>query len=181
MSNEVMAAIVAASLAGVGALVGLILTLRNEKERWLRDRQLEAYGEVLRHWATFSMEIRRAHADKRGWKYDWGAWSGALIAASLLAPPKVAQQLDRFGAAVDGFLAALEGTDSIRAPASARQLTDAIRPAADAQLVFVNVIRRSFARGHGPLPRWIGGGDGQRLQPTQRTPPPADPEPAASA
>lgn len=62
------------------------------------------------------MTISRAHRDRHGWDYDWGAWSVALVNASLVAAEPVVQRLDAFGAAVQTFLDATSARSSTGAP-----------------------------------------------------------------
>ncbi|MFC7480656.1 hypothetical protein ACFQX7_12255 [Luedemannella flava] len=88
-----------------GVVVGAVLARRAQDRHWLRDRQLAAYQELLRHYATFAMVLRRAHGGRTSWDYDWAAWSAALTSASLVAPLEVAEQIDAFGLAVGRFLA----------------------------------------------------------------------------
>ncbi|RZT78848.1 hypothetical protein EV382_2041 [Micromonospora violae] len=58
--------------ATVGVFVGGLLTRRAQDRHWLRDRQLVAYQDLLREYATFSMILRRAHLGRTAWDYDWG-------------------------------------------------------------------------------------------------------------
>lgn len=58
--------------ATVGVLVGGTVARRGQDRQWLRDKQLAAYLELLGHYARFTMVLKRAHADRRGWDYDWG-------------------------------------------------------------------------------------------------------------
>ncbi|MFI1105258.1 hypothetical protein [Streptomyces melanogenes] len=56
-----------AASATVGVLVGGIVTRRGQDQQWSRDQQLVAYQELLSHYSRFTMVIKRAHADHRGW------------------------------------------------------------------------------------------------------------------
>lgn len=89
--------------ATVGVLVGGILTRRAQDRHWIRDQQLVAYQELFSHYAKFTMELRRAHADRRAWDYDWGDWSAPLMRVSLIAPTEVAMEIDVFGSAINSF------------------------------------------------------------------------------
>ena len=90
--------------ATVGVLVGGMVTRRAQDRQWLRDQQLVAYQELFSHYAKFTMELRRAHGDRRGWDYDWGEWNAALMRVSLIAPAEVATEIDDFGRAINAFL-----------------------------------------------------------------------------
>ena len=72
-----------------GVLVGGMVTRRAQDRQWLRDQQLFAYQELFSHYAKFTMELRRAHGDRRGWDYDRGEWNAALMRVSLIAPAEV--------------------------------------------------------------------------------------------
>jgi hypothetical protein len=52
-----------ALFATVGVVVGDVVTRRAQDRQWLRDKQLGAYEELLRQYARFTMELKRAHAD----------------------------------------------------------------------------------------------------------------------
>ncbi|MEU1843955.1 MULTISPECIES: hypothetical protein [Micromonospora] len=147
--------------ATVGVLAGGMLTRRAQDRHWLRDRQLVAYQDLLREYATFTMILRRAHLGRTGWDYDWGAWSAALMSASLVAPPAVAAEIDRFGRAVHGLLDATAGVDTTTAPLSQEQFERAMAAPARAQLDLVNAMRRSMGRQQGPLSVWLGGAGGR--------------------
>jgi hypothetical protein len=90
------------------------------------------------------MEINRAHQDLRGWDYDWGGWSAALLSASLLAPDDVAKRLDEFGRAVRVMLDAGAAKDPINDPMSRDEFRRAILPATEAQVLLVNAMRNSL-------------------------------------
>ncbi|MFI6144521.1 hypothetical protein [Streptomyces sp. NPDC051109] len=51
--------------ATIGVVVGGIVTRRAQDRQWLRDQQLAAYQELFSHYAKSTMEIGRAHADRR--------------------------------------------------------------------------------------------------------------------
>ncbi|MFG1807294.1 hypothetical protein [Streptomyces sp. NPDC049040] len=146
--------------ATAGVLVGGVVTYRAQDRQWLRDRQLIAYQELIGHYAKFTMEISRAHADRRGWDYDWGEWSAALTRASLVAPADVAAEIDDFGRAVGTFLdktARDPARDPLLHPLSAEEFAQAGRAPARAQVRLVNAIRRSLGRHQKALPFPMGG------------------------
>lgn len=95
-----------ALFATVGVIVGGVVTRRAQDRQWLRDKQLAAYEELLRQYARFAMELKRAHADRRPKGAEWCA---ALVSASLVAPSDVAAAIDGFGRAIDPFLAVVAG------------------------------------------------------------------------
>jgi hypothetical protein len=144
--------------ATIGVLVGAIVTHRAQDRRWLRDKQLIAYEELLSHYAKFTMEISRAHAGQQGWDYDWGEWSAVLTRASLVAPADVATEIDNFGKAIGSFLDRVaRGIDPSRDPLSVEEFAQANRAPAQAQVRLVNAIRLSLSRNQKPLSFWIGG------------------------
>ena len=144
--------------AGVGVVLGAVLTRRAQDRHWLRDRQLAAYQDLLREYATFVMIMSRAHAERSGWEYDWARWSSALASASLVAPAPVAEEIDRFGAAVGVFLrVAGDGRDPRTAPIDREEFDRIMRAPGKAQLALVNAIRLSMDRDAGALTRWLGG------------------------
>lgn len=143
--------------ATIGVVVGGIVTRRVQDRQWLRDQQLAAYQELFSHYAKFTMEIGRAHADRRGWDYEWGEWSAVLIRVSLVAPNDVATAIDEFGHAVDGFLEQVaRRTDPLKNPLSPEEFHAAKQEPAQAQIRLVNAIRRSLGNDRG-LPFQIGG------------------------
>ncbi|WP_329013128.1 hypothetical protein [Streptomyces sp. NBC_01601] len=81
-------------LATVGVPVGGVVTRCAQDQQWIRDQPLAAYQELFSHYAKLTMELRRAHGDGRGWDYDWGEWSAALMRVMtssevvVTAPPK---------------------------------------------------------------------------------------------
>jgi hypothetical protein len=102
--------------------------------------------------------MRRAHSDRSGWEYDWARWSAALTSASLVAPAPVAEEIDRFGAAVGEFLrVAGGGRDPRTAPIDREEFDLIMRAPGKAQLALVNAIRRSMDRDAKALTRWLGG------------------------
>jgi hypothetical protein len=142
--------------ATVGVLVGGWVTRRGQDRQWLRDKQLAAYSAVFDHYAKFTMTLRRAHADGKGWNYDWGEWSSALMAASILSPADVAEEISKFGAAINSFLnVAAHGTTT--SPLSPEEFERARRAPAQAQLALVNAIRRSVGPNDRDLPEPLGG------------------------
>ncbi|MEU4097477.1 hypothetical protein [Streptomyces sp. NPDC026673] len=144
--------------ATVGVLVGGIVTRRAQDRQWLRDRQLAAYDELFTHYARFTMELRRAHSDRRGWDYDWGEWSAALMRVSLVAPTEVANEIDRFGSAINSFLDQVaRARDPLRDPVSPEEFEQARQAPAQAQVKLVNAIRRSLSNDENGLPFGIGG------------------------
>lgn len=144
--------------ATVGVLVGGIVTRRAQDRQWSRDQQLTAYRELLGHYARFTMELRRAHGERRGWDYDWGAWSAALMHASLIAPGEVAAEIDAFGRAVDDFLDQVARTRDPRSdPLPPDDFERARRTVAAAQVKLVNVIRQSVNGDRRGIPFPIGG------------------------
>jgi hypothetical protein len=142
--------------ATAGVVVGAVLTRRAQDRHWLRDRQLIAYQELLRQYATFALILRRAHVGRTGWDYDWAVWSAALTAASLVAPTQVAREIDNFGRTIDTFLkrASLDTTTDAL---SADEFDQAMLAPAEAQLSLVNAIRRSLDKDQGALSTWLGG------------------------
>lgn len=150
--------IVGALAATVGVVLGGWLARRGQHGQWLHDQQLAAYLELFRHYSVFTMELKRAHADRRAWDHDWGSWSAALVTGSLVAPAGVASRIDDFGVAVEEFLDTVaRGIDTTTAPLSDEQFQRASVALAVAQLALVNTIRTSFDRRHRPLPRPLGG------------------------
>ena len=144
--------------ATVGVLVGGIVTRRAQDRQWLRDQQLVAYQELFGHYARFTMELRRAHGDRRGWDYDWGEWSAALMRVSLVAPLEVAAEIDDFGRAVGTFLDQVaRGRDPLRDPVTPEEFEQAGQAPAEAQVKLVNAIRRSLSNDQKGLPFGIGG------------------------
>lgn len=157
--NTVVTTAGGALLATVGVIVGGMLTRRAQDRHWLRDKQLIAYQDLLREYATFSMILRRAHLGRTGWEYNWGLWSHALMSASLIAPVTVAKEIDKFGQVVNGFLNATTGVDTTATPLSKEQFERAMVAPAQAQVALVNAMRRSLSssRDQGPLAVWLGG------------------------
>jgi hypothetical protein len=146
----------AALAGGVGVVAGALVTNRALDRQWIRDQQLAAYRDLLGHYAQFSMEISRAHQDGRGWDYDWGGWSTALVSASLVAPDHVAACINEFGAAVRILLDASAARDSIKDPLTLEEIGRAFAPAAKAQVTLVNAMRDSLGMRE-PLAAPVGG------------------------
>ncbi|MEV6847381.1 hypothetical protein [Actinoplanes sp. NPDC051411] len=141
---------VGALSATAGVLVGGWVSRRNQRDQWLLDKQLASYADLLGHYAKFSMVLKRAHADRSGWDYDWGAWSATLASAKLLASPQVAAKIQELGVKVGEFL------DQVARDTTVRPLTDeafkiASQGPAEAQLALINEIRRSLGKSHGQL------------------------------
>lgn len=159
--NVLVTTVGGALSATAGVVVGGMLTRRAQDRHWLRDRQLVAYQDLLREYATFSMILRRAHLGRTAWDYDWGAWSTALMSASLVAPNMVATAIDDFGRAVRGFLDVTADVDTTTTPLSQRDFEQAMTTPARAQLDLVNAMRRSMGRQQRPLSVWLGGASGR--------------------
>lgn len=140
----------------IGVLIGGVVTRKAQDRQWLRDKQLAAYQELLGHYATFAMVLKRAHYDRRGADYDWAGWSAALVSASLVAPSAVAEAIDNFGRAIDPFLVAVAGNPAEHALTEEEFAQASLGPA-KAQLALVNAIRRSLGKDQGALTVWIGG------------------------
>ena len=153
--------------ATLGVLVGGVVTRRVQERHWLRDRQLRAYEELFSQYARFMMALRRGHLDRTPVDVDWGAWSVALTSASLVAPLGVARAIDAFGHAVGVFLDAVSTRDPVANPVDEDLLTEASRPAAAAQLVLLNTIRRSMGSTLQDLPFYLGGTLGHHPQGTE--------------
>ncbi len=144
----------------VGVALGAILTRKAQDRHWLRDKQLAAYQDLLRQYATFAMILKRAHWAKAGWDYDWAVWSAALTSASLVAPIEVATEIENFGRAVGGFLNKAGG--DVRTTAlSDEEFEQAMREPADAQVRLVNAIRRSLDKHQQALSMPLGGSLGR--------------------
>jgi hypothetical protein len=152
----VLTGVIAALAGGVGVVAGAFVTNRAQDRQWLRDQQLSAYRDMLGHYAQFSMEISRAHQDRRDWDYDWGSWSTALVSASLVAPDHVAMCINDFGDAVQVLLDASGARNSVEDPLTLDEIRRALAPAAKAQVALVNAIRDSLGM-HEPLTAPIGG------------------------
>jgi hypothetical protein len=140
----------------VGVVIGAVLTRRAQDRHWLRDKQLAAYQDLMREYATFAMVLRRAHLGRTGWDYDWAVWSAALTSASLVAPVHVADEIDAFGTAVGMFLQKA-GRDTRTDALSQDEFEDAMLAPAMAQVSLVNAIRRSLDKNPGDLSMWLGG------------------------
>ena len=134
-----------ALFATVGVVVGGVVTRRAQDRQWLRDKELAAYQKLLAQYARFVMELKRAHAERRGWTFDWAEWSTALVSASLVAPSAVAAAIDNFGTAIDPFLA-VAAVDPCTHPVTEEEFRRANLGSAKAQLALVNAIRRSLGR-----------------------------------
>lgn len=138
--------------ATLGVLVGGVVTRRGQDRQWTRDKQLAAYVDLLRHYSRFTMAIKRSTAGG-GWDYDWGEWSAALTAASIVAPADVATEIDAFGRAVGVFL---DRTARVGGTLTAEQFEEASVAPARAQVALVNAMRRSLGN-PGPLTFSLGG------------------------
>ncbi|MER6130112.1 hypothetical protein ABT173_47730 [Streptomyces sp. NPDC001795] len=142
--------------ATAGVVVGGIVTRRAQDRQWLRDKQLDAYKELFTHYARFTMILRRAHADRSGWDYDWGEWSASLMRASLVAPAGIAHEIQAFGLAINSFLDVV-GRDARTDPLTSEEFEAAREAPAAAQVRLVNAIRRSLNGAEKELPFGIGG------------------------
>ena len=136
--------VIAAFAGGIGVVAGALVTNRGQDRHWLHDQQLAAYRDLLGHYANYSMMLTRAHADRKRWDYDWGAWSTALISTSLVAPDHVAALIGDF----DDAIRVLRETASARNPTEDPMTRDEIRelgaPGARAQVLLVNAMRKSL-------------------------------------
>jgi hypothetical protein len=148
--------VIAALAGGIGVVAGALVTNRAQDRKWLRDQELAAYRDLLGNYAHFAMEINRAHQDRRGWDYDWGGWSSALVSASLVAPDRVVRRITDFGEAVQVLLDAAAARDSIKDPMTLDEIRRATTPGAEAQVPLVNAMRESLGR-HEPLTVPVGG------------------------
>lgn len=147
-----------AASATVGVLVGGIVTRRGQDHQWSRDQQLVAYQELLSRYAEFTMVIKRAHAEHRGWDYDWAEWSAVLTRVSLIAPAEVAGEVDSFGQSVDRFLDRVaREVDPVHTPLSEEEFREAGAEVAQAQIRLINAMRRSLGGGRKGLTFWLGG------------------------
>ncbi len=61
----VLTGVIAALAGGIGVVAGALVTNRGQDRHWLRNQQLAAYRDLLGHYANYSMEITRAHGDRR--------------------------------------------------------------------------------------------------------------------
>ncbi|MFE5893994.1 hypothetical protein ACFQ6E_34315 [Streptomyces sp. NPDC056462] len=159
MLEGLVTTVAGALLATAGVLVGGVVTRRAQDQQWIRDQQLASYQELFSHYAKFTMELRRAHGDERGWDYDWGEWSATLIRVSLVAPTEVAKEIDNFGRAIDSFLDHVERGDRtpLRNPLGPEEFEAARQESVVAQARLVNAIRRSLSGDSKGLPFGIGG------------------------
>lgn len=146
-----------ALFATAGVIVGGVVTRKAQDRQWLRDKQLAAYDELLSQYARFTMELSRAHYDRRPKDYDWAEWSAALVSASLVAPKAVAEAIDNFGSAIRPFLDAVAERDSVKDPVTQEEFARANQGPAKAQQALVNAIRQSMGKDLGELSVWIGG------------------------
>jgi hypothetical protein len=146
-----------ALFATAGVIVGGVVTRKAQDRHWLRDKQLAAYDELLSQYARFTMALKRAHYDRRPKDYDWAEWSAALVSASLVAPKAVAEAIDSFGSAIEPFLDAVAGRDSVKNPVTEEEFYRASQEPAKAQRALVNAIRQTMGKDLGALQVWIGG------------------------
>jgi hypothetical protein len=80
----------------------------------------------------------------------------SVASASLVAPPKVATGIDKFGRAIGPFLN-MAGGDPGTCSLTAEEFEQASLAPAYAQLSLVNAIRQSLGKDLGALSVWIGG------------------------
>ena len=66
-----------ALFATAGVIVGGVVTRKAQDRQWLRDKQLAAYDELLSQYARLTMELSRAHYDRRPKDYDWAEWKSS--------------------------------------------------------------------------------------------------------
>jgi hypothetical protein len=146
LAAALLTSVVGAVAAALGVLAGGIFTKWAQDRQWLRDQEIAAYRDLLDHFARFAMEISRAHEGRRDWDYDWGGWSASLVAASLVAPERVARRIDEFGRSVQVLLDAAAARDVRANPLSPEEMRAAMLPSATAQVALVNAIRESIGR-----------------------------------
>jgi hypothetical protein len=108
--NAVLAALVGGLLAIAGGLVGIALSDRRERSRWLRDTQLQASINLL---SALQLLIRRMinlayldpkdHASPTAAAFGEAtvAWNNALYGALLIVPPRVAAEIPLLDREVD--------------------------------------------------------------------------------
>jgi hypothetical protein len=149
LGATLLTTVVGAVAAALGVLAGGMFTKWAQDRQWLRDQEISAYRDLLGHFARFSMEINRAHHDRRGWDYDWGGWSASLVAASLVAPDEVARRIDEFGEAVQVLLDAAAARDPLADPLMPEEIRAIMLPLATAQVALVNAMRASIGRRDG--------------------------------
>ncbi|MFB6893450.1 hypothetical protein ACFCX4_29500 [Kitasatospora sp. NPDC056327] len=158
LPDVLITTVTGAASATVGVLVGGIVTRRGQGQQWSREQQLLAYQELLGHYARFTMIIKRAHADRVRWDYEWAEWSAVLTRVGLIAPVAVAEEVDRFGCAVDRFLERVaRDVDTVRSPLGEEEFREANAEVAQAQIRLVNAMRRSLGGRQKALTFWIGG------------------------
>jgi hypothetical protein len=133
-----------AIVAVVGVVIGARIPVRAQGDQWLRNQQIAAYQTLLRTYADFMMRLRRAHLDHAHWDFDWGSWSGGLVAVSIVAPPKVAEALAAWSDAINALLKAQSVRWPERDPLTEDELELLILPVAQEQVRFVNAIRHSL-------------------------------------
>jgi hypothetical protein len=146
LTAALLTSVVGAVAAALGVLAGGIFTKWAQDRQWLRDQEIASYRDLLDHFARFAMEINRAHQERRDWDYDWAGWSASLVAASLVAPDRVARRIDEFARAVQVLLDAAGARDSQADPLTLEEIRAAMLPSAGAQVALVNAIRESIGR-----------------------------------
>jgi hypothetical protein len=116
-------AVASTASALIGAFTGGWLTRRGEDRKWFREKQLEGYRELFKHYLAIKVMLRRANLDRSGYDYDWAAWGAASLMAQLMAPRSLAVEIKKFHSAVDGFLANA-ARDTINDPLSPEALAE---------------------------------------------------------
>ena len=108
--NAVLTTLVGGLLAIAGGLVGIALSDRRERSRWLRDTQLQASTNLL---SSLQLLIRRMinlayldpkdHASPTAVAFGEAtvAWNNALYGALLIVPPRVAAEIPALDREVD--------------------------------------------------------------------------------
>jgi len=148
--------VIAALAGGIGVMAGALVTNRGQDRHWLRSQQLAAYRDLLGHYASYTMMLSRAQVDRRHWDYDWGAWSTALVSASLVAPDHVAKLIGDFDDALRVLRDAAKARNPEEDPLTLDEVRDAAAPGGRAQVLLVNAMRESLGmREHLTMP--VGG------------------------
>ena len=148
--------VIAALAGGIGVVAGALVTNRGQDRHWLRNQQLAAYRDLLGHYANYSMMFTRAHGGRHHWDYDWGAWSTALISASLVAPDHVATLIGDFDDALQVLRNAAGARNPTEDPLTRDEIRDAAAPGGRAQVLLVNAMRESLGM-HEHLTAPVGG------------------------
>jgi hypothetical protein len=64
--------------------IGGVVARRAQDRQWLRDKQLDAYEELLRRYSRFAMELKRAHEVGRSRALRTGRMVGRVAAEIML-------------------------------------------------------------------------------------------------